>query len=75
MMAAQKAESEQEDHTEEGIHVRSIQAEEKHDIMSRLCSCKWQYRSPRIPQSVTLASWAVKKMATEKGKTKGQGKN
>ena len=31
--AAQKAESEQEDHTGEGIHVRSIQAEGKDDIM------------------------------------------
>ena len=30
--AAQKAESEQEDHTGEGIHVRSIQAEGKDDI-------------------------------------------
>ena len=33
MTAAWKAESEQEDNTGDGIHVRSMQAEEKDDIM------------------------------------------
>ena len=33
--------------------------------MSKLCSCEWQYRSHRRPQSVTLNSWEVKEMVME----------
>ena len=66
--AAQKAKSEQEDHAGEVICVRSIQAERKdcEDEQTDCTAAKWQYRSHRIPQSVTFVSWAVKKMVMEK---------
>ena len=54
--AAQKAESEQEDQTGEGIHVRSIQAEGKDDItrLSEQIAQLWMV--VQKPQNTTISN-------------------
>ena len=66
--AACKAESEQEDQLSEGVQVRSAWSEGKDGIVNlreQIASCRWEYRSHRKPQPVTLNSWEVQGMVME----------